>query len=119
MTSDDRAVRLEGRFRTLQQTIEELTDRDTAYAVAAAAWLQGIEYATLQAFRRLDNEVGAGLQSKEHAEALISKLHLEIKTLLMSFHRELCLHLGRDQDAIIQRCASFREVIDDICKQRG
>jgi hypothetical protein len=85
-----------------------------AFAAASVGWLEAIEYTVLQALRRMEGHTEDLDLSEE-----ISMLHQEIKALLQSFHKEMCEHIAINQTEAIEASSAFKEVVSDICNQRG
>ena len=110
----DRSIRLAERFSTIKTTLTELCGDNLAFAISSVAYLEAIEYSVLQALRRVEMEA-----DPEARKGLRSLMHQEIKVTLQSYHREICEHLGVDQVVAIERSNAFKEIIDDICNQRG
>ena len=112
---DERVKRISERFNLIKQTITELTDADTAFAVSAVAYLEGIQYTALCGLHRVQKhalEYGG-------TDTLVQEMYEAVKGALKGFHRHLCDHFGLDQADIINRSSAFKEIVNDICKQRG
>lgn len=113
----DRVKRVSERLGTIRQTIAELTDDNTGFAVASVAYLTSIEYAVLQALLRVEKDC-LGTNSPEH-DSVVPVMHEAIRYALKGYHRYLCDYLKLDQTDVIRRSSAFREVISDICKEKG
>ena len=113
---DERARRISDRFHAIEQALALTTDKEVAYAAFAVAWLEGIEYFCLQALYKIESFVD--YPTPEDA-VLVPLLHRQIRRQLLGFHEELCAHLGVSQERAIELSKHFKEVVDDICKDRG
>ena len=108
---DDRTKQLQERFKLIESAIGEKYGENTAFAAASAAWLQGIQYAALQALTKVKRGAGGDV------DRLIRDLEDELEAMLMSYHDDLCKFLEVEQDQIIKMATSFREVLHDIFEQ--
>lgn len=109
-----RSERLQTRFRVIQEAVAHVHGKDMAFAAASVAWLESLEYYCLQALRRIE-KYSDGPEARDE----IPVLHKEIKDLLQSYHKEICEHLKLSQVQAIERSAAFKEVVNDICNERG
>lgn len=111
-----RTTRLSERFKNIEQAVSMTVGPRMAFAASCVAKLEGIQYACLQALRRVQAEQ---LDSENPSQSIVPAMHQEIKDLLMSFHSQLCDHLCIEQSEAIKQSAAFKEIVDDICNQRG
>ena len=114
---DERVTRLSERFATIRLALEELTDDDTAFAAATVAYLEVVDFIALQGFNDLVKR--AGTTPPELHKSLVLEMQEAVRMGLNFYHKQLCEYLKVDQVAAVKRSASFKEIVDDICKQRG
>lgn len=117
----NRAIRLQERFLTIQQTLAELYGKEKAFAAASAGWLMALQYAALQSMKRIQREVEAeeGPCFVFASGSLIDSLDAEHEAMLRGFHAEICKHLNVDPAEAVKLSEAFEQVVDDICKQKG
>ena len=91
--------------------------RDMAFAAASVGWLEAIQYTVLQSLRRVQKDCLG--DDPADWDTIVPEMNEEVKTLLQSFHKELCEHIAINQIEAIEASGAFKEVVDDICNQRG
>lgn len=107
---EDRVTRLSERFGLIRKALEELTDSDTAFAAATVAYLEVVDYLAMGGLEEVLKN-----PTKERAV----EMHSAVRMALKFYHRQLCEYLEVNQDEAVKRSASFKEIVDDICKERG
>lgn len=112
-----RTMRLQHRFKLILESLSVATkDKNLAFAAGSAAWLMAIEYS----IRCSMDILGEGRNYDEGLDhPRLEELKDEVRTLLMSFHEELCLHLGVSHEEAVKLSHHWDQLLKDIYEDKG
>lgn len=107
--ASERSIRLHDRFKAIQESIAHTHGVPQSFAAGMAAELMLIENLFAEGLlrQRLDPEFNAELYQAE------------IHDLLKSLHKEICTYLKIDEEASLELCMHFNQVVRDICTRKG
>lgn len=116
--SDDRVTRLSERFQFIRTALAEVTqDEDLAFAAASVAYLEVVDFLSQQGLQQVARR-GDTAQAEMY-KSLVSEMQSGIRLALKFYHRQLCEFLEVDQVEAIKHSKAFKEIVDDICRERG
>lgn len=112
-----RTMRLQHRFKLIMESVSmSVKNKDLAFAAGSAAWLMAIEYSI-----RCSMEIlGEGRNYDEGLDhPRLDEFKQDARTLLMSFHEEICLHLDVSHEEAVKLSHHWDQLLKDIYEEKG
>ena len=111
-----RTLRLQQRFKLILESVSFSVGKDMAFAAGAASWLMAIEHAIHASMEIL-------AEGRNYDEGLdhprLDEFKQEARQLLMSFHQEICIHLGVSRDEAVKLSHHWDQLLKDIYEEKG